>query len=88
LTAHTDPKGIVMALYIKTEDYHEHGISKTPDLEQVRAVVRKELNLEEVFVSFVNQHEFIRVDFLRPRPSRKARRRGFTRSRSQSQQQA
>jgi hypothetical protein len=77
-----------MALYIKTEDYHEHGIGKTSDVEQVRAVVRKELNLEAVFVSFVNQHEFIRVDFLRPRPARKARRRRFSRSRSQSQQQA
>jgi hypothetical protein len=77
-----------MSLYIKTEDYHEHGISKSSDPEQVRAVVQQEFNLEAVYVSFVNQHEYIRVDFLRPRPPRKARRRRFSRSRSQSQQQA
>jgi hypothetical protein len=77
-----------MSLYIKTEDYREHGISKYSDLELVRAAVQKELSLEAVFVSFVNQHEYIRVDFLRPRPSRKARRRRFSKSRSQSQQQA
>lgn len=76
-----------MSLYIKTEDYREHGISKYSDLDQVRSVVQKELNLEAVFVSFVNKHEYIRVDFLRPRPSRKGRRRRFARSRSQSQQQ-
>jgi hypothetical protein len=77
-----------MSLYIKTEDYHEHGISKSSDLEQVRAVVQQEFNLEALYVSFVNQRDYIRVDFLRPRPSRKARRRRFSRSRGQSQQQA
>jgi hypothetical protein len=77
-----------MSLYIKTEDYRQHGISKYSGLGQVRAIVQQELSLEAVFVSFVNKHEFIRVDFLRPRPSRKERRRRFQRSRSQSQQQA
>jgi hypothetical protein len=77
-----------MSLYIKTEDYRELGVSKYSDLELVRALVQQELNLEAVFVSFVNKHEYIRVDFLRPRPSRKERRRRFERSRSRSQQQA
>jgi hypothetical protein len=77
-----------MSLYIKTEDYHGHGISKSSDLERVRAVVQQELNLEAVYVSFVNQREYIRVDFLRPRPSRKAHRHRFSRSRNQSQQRA
>jgi hypothetical protein len=77
-----------MSLYIKTEDYRQHGISQYSDLEKVRALVQQELNLEAVFVSFVNKHEYIRVDFLRPRPPRKERRRRFHRSHSQSQQQA
>jgi hypothetical protein len=38
-------------------------------------VVQKELNIERVFVSFVNKHEYIRVDFLRPRPHRRPNRR-------------
>jgi hypothetical protein len=38
-------------------------------------VVQKELNIDRVFVSFVNKHEYIRVDFLRPRPPRRLNRR-------------
>jgi|GEM_PF-410624 len=60
-----------MSLYIKTEDYRKHGINKYSDLEAVKAAVQKELNIERVFVSFVNQHEFIRVDFMAPRPRRR-----------------
>ena len=64
-----------MSLYIKTDDYRKHGISKYSDPALIRAVVQKELNIERVFVSFVNKHEYIRVDFLRPRPQRRANRR-------------
>ena len=64
-----------MSLYIKTEDYHQHGISKYSDLALIRAVVQKELNMDRVFVSFVNKREYIRVDFLAPRPTRPTRRR-------------
>lgn len=64
-----------MSLYIKTEDYRKHGVSKYSDLAQVRAVVQKELNIDRVFVSFVNKHEYIRVDFLTPRPPRRSKRR-------------
>jgi len=64
-----------MSLYIKTDDYRKHGISKYSDPALIRAVVQKELNIDRVFVSFVNKHEYIRVDFLRPRPSRKLNRR-------------
>ncbi len=60
-----------MSLYIKTDDYRKHGISKYSDPALIRAVVQKELNIERVFISFVNKHEYIRVDFLRPRPHRK-----------------
>ncbi len=64
-----------MSLYIKTEDYHELGITKYSSLETIRELVQRELNMERVFVSFVNNHEFIRVDFLKPRPTRRSRRR-------------
>lgn len=64
-----------MSLYIKTDDYRKHGISKYSDPDQIRAVVQKELNIDRVFVSFVNKHEYIRVDFLRPRPPRRLNRR-------------
>ncbi|MDR3566938.1 MAG: hypothetical protein P4L43_02815 [Syntrophobacteraceae bacterium] len=64
-----------MSLYIKTDDYRQHGISKYSDPALIRAVVQKELNIERVFVSFVNKHEYIRVDFLRPRPHRRPNRR-------------
>ncbi len=64
-----------MALYIKTEDYRKYGITKNSDLERIRAVVQKELKITPLFVRFVNRHEFIRVDFLRPRPRRRPRRR-------------
>lgn len=67
-----------MSLYIKTEDYRKHGINKSSDLEAIRAVVQKELNIDRVFVSFVNQHEFIRVDFMSPRPRRRTRSRKGT----------
>ena len=64
-----------MSLYIKTDDYREHGISKYSDPALIKAVVQKELNIERVFVSFVNKHEYIRVDFLRPRPHHRFNRR-------------
>ena len=64
-----------MSLYIKTDDYRKHGISKYSDPALIKAVVQKELNIERVFVSFVNKHEYIRVDFLRPRPHRRLNRR-------------
>lgn len=64
-----------MSLYIKTDDYSKHGISKYSDPAIIRAVVQKELNIDRVFVSFVNKHEYIRVDFLRPRPPRRFNRR-------------
>lgn len=60
-----------MALYIKTDDYRKYGISKYSTLEQVRAVVQRELNIRPLFVRFVNKHEFIRVDFLKPQARRK-----------------
>ncbi|MGQ9796116.1 hypothetical protein [Desulfosoma sp.] len=63
-----------MALYIKTDDYRKYGISKDSTLDQVRAVVQKELNINPLYVRFVNRHEFIRVDFLQPR-RRQGRRR-------------
>lgn len=52
-----------MSLYIKTEDYRKHGINKYSDLALIRAVVQEELKMDRVFVSFVNRHEYIRVDF-------------------------
>lgn len=72
-----------MSLYIKTDDYRKHGISKYSDPALIRAVVQKELNIDRVFVSFVNKHEYIRVDFLRPRPPRRMNRRAARRSPSQ-----
>jgi len=77
-----------MSLYIKTEDYREHGISKYSDLALIRAVVQKELNIDRVFVSFVNKHEYIRVDFLSPRPPRRSKRRHYHRKASESTQLA
>lgn len=74
-----------MSLYIKTEDYRKHGINKYSDLGIIRAVVQKELNIESVFVSFVNKHEYIRVDFLSPRPPRRSRRRSRPREASEGQ---
>lgn len=64
-----------MSLYIKTEDYRKHGISKYSDLALIRTIVQEELKMERVFVSFVNRREYIRVDFLSPRPPRRPRRR-------------
>jgi hypothetical protein len=64
-----------MSLYIKTDDYRKHGINKNSDLAHIQAIVQKELNMDRVFVSFVNKHEYIRVDFLSPRPQPRARRR-------------
>ena len=63
-----------MSLYIKTEDYRKYGINKYSNLASIRAVVQKELSIETVFVSFVNKNEYIRVDFLKPRNSRRTRR--------------
>lgn len=77
-----------MSLYIKTEDYHQHGISKYSDLALIRAVVQKELNMDRVFVSFVNKREYIRVDFLAPRPTRPPRRRRPPKRASERTQQA
>ncbi len=71
-----------MSLYIKTDDYRKHGISKYSDPAQIRAVVQKELNIDRVFVSFVNKHEYIRVDFLRPRPLRRFNNRSARRANS------
>ncbi len=64
-----------MSLYIKTEDYRKHGISKYSDLALIRTIVQEELKMERVFVSFVNRREYIRVDFLSPRPPKRPRRR-------------
>ena len=77
-----------MALYIKTEDYVKYGISKSSDLELVRAVVQKDLNIERVFVTFVNEHEYIRVDFVHPRLPRRAKRKGRYQGAARAQQQA
>ena len=77
-----------MALYIKTEDYDKYGISKSSDLDLVRAVVQKELKIERVFVTFVNEHEYIRVDFVHPRLPRRAKRKGHYQGGSRAQQQA
>jgi hypothetical protein len=75
LSALSEGRGCLMSLYIKTEDYRKHGISKYSDLALIRAVVQEELKMDRVFVSFVNRHEYIRVDFLQPRPPRRTRRR-------------
>jgi hypothetical protein len=77
-----------MSLYIKTEDYHKHGISKYSDLTLIRAVVQEELNMDRVYVSFVNKHEYIRVDFLTPRPPRRSKRRRYRKEASEKTQQA
>ncbi|NSW86732.1 MAG: hypothetical protein HPY84_10480 [Syntrophobacteraceae bacterium] len=77
-----------MSLYIKTDDYRKHGISKYSDPDMIRAVVQKELNIDRVFISFVNKHEYIRVDFLKPRPPRRTRRRPHHRKASENTQQA
>jgi hypothetical protein len=79
---------MTMALYIKTEDYVEYGINKSSDLALVRAVVQKDLKIERVFVTFVNEHEYIRVDFLHPRMPRRARRKARYQGSSRAQQQA
>ncbi|SMC26789.1 hypothetical protein SAMN02746041_02771 [Desulfacinum hydrothermale DSM 13146] len=65
-----------MSLYIKTEDYRKYGIHKGSDLERVRAVVQRELDIAPLFVCFVNRREFIRVDFLKPRRRRRRPRAG------------
>lgn len=70
-------ENVLMSLYIKTEDYGKHGISKHSDLALIRAIVQKELNMDKVFVSFVNKREYIRVDFLSPRPQRPPKRRRY-----------
>ena len=75
LSTLSEGRGYSMSLYIKTEDYRKHGINKYSDLALIRAVVQEELKMDRVFVSFVNRHEYIRVDFLQPRPPRRPRRR-------------
>jgi len=75
-----------MSLYIKTEDYHKFGINKYSDLALVRAVVQRELNIDPVFVSCVNSHEYIRVDFLRPRPKRRPKGRRYQKKRPSGSQ--
>ncbi len=77
-----------MSLYIKTEDYRKYGINKYSDLANIRAVVQKELNIDPLFVSFVNKNEYIRVDFLRPRSSFRSRRQRAQRRSSRNRQQA
>ncbi|MGD9505035.1 MAG: hypothetical protein AB7W37_08980 [Syntrophobacteraceae bacterium] len=77
-----------MSLYIKTEDYRKYGINKYSDLANVRVVVQKELNIDPLFVSFVNKNEYIRVDFLRPRSSRRSRKQHFQQQSSRNRQQA
>jgi len=81
-------ENVLMSLYIKTEDYGKHGISKYSDLALIRSIVQKELNMEKVFVSFVNKHEYIRVDFLAPRPQRPPRRRRYQAKCSEKSRQA
>lgn len=76
-----------MSLYIKTEDYHKHGINKYSDLAHVRAVVQRELNIDPLFVSFVNKHEYIRVDFVWPRRPRRSKKRNFHQQASRNQKQ-
>ncbi len=77
-----------MSLYIKTEDFRKHGISKYSDLILVRAAVQKELNIDQVFVSFVNRREYIRVDFLTPRPPRHSNKRSYRKKASEKSTQA
>ena len=77
-----------MSLYIKTEDYRKYGINKYSDLANVRVVVQKELNIDPLFVSFVNKNEYIRVYFLRPRSSRRSRKQQFQQQSSRNRQQA
>jgi len=77
-----------MSLYIKTEDYRKHGISKYSDLILVRAAVQKELNIDRVYVSFVNKREYIRVDFLSPRPPRRSRKRNYYKKASENSRRA
>lgn len=77
-----------MSLYIKTEDFRKHGISKYSDLVLVRAAVQKELNIEQLFVSFVNRREYIRVDFLRPRPPRRTKRRSYPKKPAENSRRA
>ena len=77
-----------MSLYIKTEDYQKYGISKYSDLAQVRAAVQKELNIDPLFVSFVNKHEYIRVDFIWPRRPRRSKKREFQKQASQHRKQS
>jgi len=77
-----------MSLYIKTEDFRKHGISKYSDLILVRAAVQKELNIDQLFVSFVNRREYIRVDFLAPRPPRRSSKRSYRKKASENSMQA
>jgi hypothetical protein len=77
-----------MSLYIKTEDYRKFGINKYSNLANVRAVVQKELNIDPLFVSFVNKNEYIRVDFLRPRSSHRSRKQRFQKQNPRNRQQA
>jgi len=77
-----------MSLYIKTEDFRKHGISKYSDLILVRAAVQKELNIDQVFVSFVNRREYIRVDFLTPRPPKRSNKRSYRKKASEKSTQA
>jgi len=77
-----------MSLYIRTEDFRKHGISKYSDLVLVRAAVQKELNIDQLFVSFVNRREYIRVDFLRPRPPRRSKGRSYHKKASENSRQA
>jgi hypothetical protein len=81
-------ESMLMSLYIKTEDYRKHGVSKYSDLDLIRAIVQKELNMERVFVSFVNKHEYIRVDFLAPRPQRHQKRRRYPSKNAEKSRQA
>jgi hypothetical protein len=77
-----------MALYTKTEDYAEYGISRSSDLDRERAVVQMDLKMDRVFVGFVNEREYIRVDFLYPGSPRRPKRRGQYSGHSRRQQQA
>ena len=74
-----------MSLYIKTDDYKKHGINKSSDLARIRALVQQELNIDRVFVTFVNKHEYIRVDFLQPRLNRRQRKRRYEGAENASQ---
>lgn len=66
-----------MALYYRIEDIGG-GANKTMTLARARAIVSKELKIKPLYISLEPEGEYIRVEFLPPKPrkgSRSARRR-------------